>query len=395
MAKKAQLILVGGRPMPNMLTILHDKPDIIVAITSQDKEEELPYLKSAIRELLKSTKPDCNLAALDDEQYIVDAFNLNQIKAACEQALQNHPDVEDWLFNITGATTIMSIGAYEVTNKHPERVKWWYLDTGHTSIVTVSGSEQSEQLFETTVKQYIPACYCSLIDGDLESYRTTHETQWLTFAQYLGKNPQQAALLKEILKTIQDINKIEKRVIDANTSQSYDLKGLSEETIMMLKKAAEAGILSNWYRGDSACHFLLSEPQYKFLDGTWLEVYTYKEIERSGIFSNYEWGKKIKDRYGRTNQLDVAMMYKARLFIVECKTGYEAFRSETFQTLESVANALGRTFVTRILVTSLPINDVKEVESRAKSSGISIISRDDLPNIGVKLAEIAKKEIGS
>jgi Card1-like, endonuclease domain len=391
---KAQLILVGGRPMPNMLTILHDKPDIIVAITSQDKEEERPYLKSAIRELLKETKPDCNLAALDEEQYIVDAFNLNQIRAACERALQNHPNIENWLFNITGATTIMSIGAYEVANKHPQKVKWWYLDTGHSNVVTVSGSKQNKQLFETTVEQYIPACYCSLENGDLEAYRTTHETQWLAFAQYLGRNPQQVALLKDILKTIQDINRIEKRTIDANTSQSYNLKGLSRETIMMLEKAEGTGILSNWFKGDSACHFLLLEPQYKFLDGTWLEVYTYKEVEQAGIFSNYVWGKKIRDRYGRKNQLDVAMMYKAKLFIVECKTGYDAFKSGTLQTLESVANALGRNFVTRILVTSLPINDT-EVDSRAKSSGIYIISRDDFPNIGKKLAEIASKEIGS
>src|SRR2546427_367012 len=105
---KEQLILVGGRPMPNMLTILNEKPGIVVAITSRDRKEELPYVKKAIRELLKNTKPNCDLDALDDELYIVDAFDLPQISMACERALQNYPEAE-WLFNITGATTIMSI----------------------------------------------------------------------------------------------------------------------------------------------------------------------------------------------------------------------------------------------------------------------------------------------
>lgn len=388
---KAQLILVGGRPMPNMLTILHNKPDIIVAITSQDRKEELPYLKKAIRELLKDTKPSCNLDALDDEQYIVDAFSLPGIRIACELALEHYPDAE-WLFNITGATTIMSIGAYEVSREHIQRVKWCYLDTAHTSVVTPSGSQANEQLFTISVKEYLTACYCTLEDGDLEDYRTIHEIQWLEFAQYLGRDPRKAALLKNILKNIQDINKSENRKIDASMPQSYDLNGLSEETLIMLEQAAKVGIVSNWRVETTQCHFLLSEPQYKFLDGTWLEVYTQEEVKQLGIFSNYEWGKKIKDRYGRKNQLDVAMIYKAQLLIVECKTGGDAFQSRTFQTLESIANALGRSFVTKILVTSLPIIDT-EVELRAKSSGIFLVSRDNLPNIGTNLADIARRDV--
>ena len=34
--KKAQLILVGGRPVPNILTIIHEKPDIIIALCSKE-----------------------------------------------------------------------------------------------------------------------------------------------------------------------------------------------------------------------------------------------------------------------------------------------------------------------------------------------------------------------
>jgi hypothetical protein len=90
------------------------------------------------------------------------------------------------------------------------------------------------------------------------------------------------------------------------------------------------------------------------------------------------------------------MIYKAQLLIAECKTGWDAFGPQTFQTLESIANALGRGFVPKILVTSLaiPEENKDDILSRTKSSDISIISRDDIPNLANKLAEEAKKHIG-
>lgn len=110
------------------------------------------------------------------------------------------------------------------------------------------------------------------------------------------------------------------------------------------------------------------------------------------MFSDCEWGKKVKDRHGRVNQLDVSLIYKAQMAIIECKTGNDSFESKTFQTIESISNALGGSFVTKLLVTSLAKPN-EEVLSRANSSRIRIISRDDLPNIGEKLAEIIVKEI--
>ncbi len=381
---QAQLILVGGRPMPNMLTILHQKPDIIVAIVSRDREEEIPYLKSAVQELLKDLKLDCAI----DTSFIVDAFNLAEIKSACESALEKYQEA-NWLFNITSATTIMSIGAYEIAQAHTERVKWWYLDTAHTSIVTPLGGEKNEKLFEITVQKYLTASYCALENGDMEDYRIIHETRWLPFAQSLGRGRLSTPKLKDLLRIIRDINRAENRQIAQFTPQIYDIEKLSDETLKMLEEAANVGIVDNWYTNDTRCSFRLTEPQYKFLDGTWLEVYTWKAIQQTGIFTDYEWGKKIKDRYNRWNQLDAAMIYKAQLLIVECKTGSEAFQSKTFQTLESISNALGRNFVTKLLVTSLPVTD-DDVNSRAKSSSIFIIQKDDLPNIETKLISIAK-----
>src|SRR5947208_2009926 len=107
---KAQLILVGGRAsIPNILTIIHQRPDVIVAVSSTESKKDVPRLEQAI----KVVHPTYQLEQVDP----VDAFDFSQIYSVCEKAVKNHPDAE-WIFNITTGTTIMSIAAYEVAMKY-------------------------------------------------------------------------------------------------------------------------------------------------------------------------------------------------------------------------------------------------------------------------------------
>src|SRR5438874_2815278 len=110
---KAQLILVGGRPMPNILTIIHQEPEVIVAICSVESvKREWPGLKKAIENLL----PLCDI-----KEKVVDGYLLEQIEPACESELGKLPG-EDWIFNITTATSIMSIGAYRVAERCSHKI---------------------------------------------------------------------------------------------------------------------------------------------------------------------------------------------------------------------------------------------------------------------------------
>src|SRR5438128_2366681 len=102
--KKALLILVGGRSsIPNVLTVIHQKPEVVVAISSIDSHADFSQLHDIIKKIL----PSCTI----EEMKPVDAFDLDEIKTRCEKALQKHTDAI-WVFNVTAATTIMSIAAY-------------------------------------------------------------------------------------------------------------------------------------------------------------------------------------------------------------------------------------------------------------------------------------------
>ncbi len=406
--QKAQLILVGGRSVPNILTILHEKPDIIVAITSKDAESEIPFLKDAINDLLKDTRPLI-------ETILVDAFDVDQVKAVCEKAVEQYKDTT-WLFNITNATKMMSMGAYEVAQSHPHKVRWWYLNTADTSIVTSSGKERREEVYAISVEQYLKAYYCVPSDKgnqekekDTEDSRKTQETLWLPFAQKLGKKPDLSLLLKPIVEQVQKEN-AERKKEKAQHSQvkddfipgKYKINAL-RSTISLLEEASHLGVVNDWSCNGTSCEISLSASQFQFLNGAWLEVYTWSEIDKLRVFFNCEWGKKIRVKTANPNntkpyELDVAATYKGKLLIAECKTGFEAFYNRTLHELVSKANILGGSFVVKAVVTNVSTNDkswdVESLNISADIAQVKIFQRDDLPQIGIKLLEIVSKGRG-
>ncbi len=408
MTTKAQLILVGGRSVPNILTILYEKPDVIVAITSKDAENELQFLEDAINDVLKDKKPQI-------ETVLVDAFDVDQVKVACEEAIERHKD-SNWLFNITNATKMMSMGAYEVVQSHPNNVKWWYLNTADTSIVTYTGKQRSDEVYTISVEQYLTAYYCiSSSRGkqekgeNLEDIRKIQETLWLPFAQKLGKNPDLSLLLKPVVEQIQKENGERKKKKEQNLQAKDEFIpgkyriNASPNALLLLEQASYLGIVSDWNSNGTSCEISLSASQFQFLNGAWLEVYTWSEINKLEEFFNSEWGKEIKVKTAKhdkvkPHELDIAATYKGKLLIAECKTGFEAFYNSTFHRLVSIANILGGSFVVKAVVTNISTDDkswnVEDLNISADIAQVKIFQRKDLPQIGTKLLEAIAKGRG-
>jgi hypothetical protein len=121
------------------------------------------------------------------------------------------------------------------------------------------------------------------------------------------------------------------------------------------------------------------------------------------FFSDCRWNLKVvddknfieKDTNNR-NEIDVALIYKAQLLIVECKTGgRDAFNAETLDWITGVSTPLGGRFVSKILVSSLPLpyetdRSFELFMAKAESRSVFLATREDLPNIGKVLEEQAK-----
>ncbi len=385
---KAQLILVGGRAsIPNILTIIYQRPDVVIPVCSIESKRDLPALQQAIR----TVHPACRIEEIDP----VDACSFSQIYDVCEKAVISYPNAE-WIFNITMGTSIMSIGAYEVAKKYQSSrsVQCWYINTSQARVISLpedaSNSSYGKEIFKIEVSQYAAAYNRVLLPGDLEDERAYAEQHWLPFAQRLGKNPHDAFLIKLMLSKIGD-NKPRKDRDGKDGSKYPTIKGLSDEVYHLLEGAQSLQLVSQLRKDADSISFRLSYPQHKFLNGAWLEMYVWDEANKLGIFDDCQWNHTIVD--GKSNnELDVTMTYKAQLLIAECKTGEEAFDSDTLYKSDSVANLLGGRFVGRLLITSLPLpKDHQKFLEQANSRRIVVVTAEDLSIVGAKISEEAKQ----
>ncbi len=401
---KALLTLFGGRSfLPTALLVTQEKPDIVVAISSKQSYDDLPKLRYAIKKFQKELKFKTELITPD----AIDAFAVFEIQKLCESIVKDKPS-EEWIFDITGGTALMSIGAYEAARVLRETfnipVSCWYLNTAQTRIVRLVGKDRNEDLFHINVDRYATAYNRELVSGELEGLQNSDHKEWLRFAQILGKNLHQPLVLKQVMKKIKDNEKPSKPKEDkpSDGSRYLTLSGLSDEHYSLLQTAQEVGLISELSRpaSQTIC-FRISYIPYKFLNGAWLEVYVWDEARKlqdetkqTPFFDDCRWNQLVQGDID--NELDVVMTYKAQLIVAECKTGEtDALSPTTLYKWDSVSSYYGGRFVGKLFITSiLPPPDGANREQlqsyqgflrRAASKEIVVVTGEQLPNIAAIL----------
>ncbi len=401
---KALLTLFGGRSfLPATLLVTQEKPDIVVAISSIQSYGDLPKLRYAIDKFQKELEFKTALITPD----AIDAFAVFEIQKLCESIVKDNPSAE-WIFDITGGTALMSIGAYEAarvlrgTFNIP--ISCWYLNTAQTRVIKLVGKDRAEDLFHINVDRYATAYNRELIAGELEGIENSDHKEWLQFAQILGTNLHQPLVLKQVLKKIRDNEKPSKPKEDkpGDGSSYLTLSGLSDEHYSLLQTAQGVGLISELSRPSSqTICFRISYIPYKFLNGAWLEVYVWDVARklRDGtpkkpFFDDCRWNQLVQGNID--NELDVVMTYKAQLIVAECKTGeVEALSRTTLYKWDSVSSYYGGRFVGKLFITSiLPPPDGANREQlksyqgflqRAASKEIVVVTGEQLPDIAATL----------
>lgn len=334
MAKKGLLILIGGRQMPNFLTAQYLKPDLIVPIASKDEIAQGKWDK------LKLTfEPLCgNLAEFKE----VDAFDLAEIKSKCNEAIAENPDVE-WFFNVTCATTVMSIAAYEVAKEND--IDCWYLDTNTQRVPALVGNPPESDLYNVSIEDY------------LKNYGRTIFTK--------GEENIPAKLQEFVTKLAQDVDFANKFQQSFQQSKNTGIKGQKAVTIQ------DDDVKNAWFDAEKlGLVFNLSENQNgklffnvkdlessSFLNGGWLELYVWLTAKQSDCFDDIAYSVIAPAMQGAQYELDFALTFAGMLLIAECKTGKTSFEGIHLQRLNTRANHLGSNFVGKIYVTNQTINE--------------------------------------
>jgi hypothetical protein len=239
------------------------------------------------------------------------------------------------------------------------------------------------------------------VPGSLENERVYCEEHWLPFARLLVENPSKIDVLKNFIGKISNHKpRKEEGLQERNLSDS-------PEVYTLLTHMYDVGLISDLRKEKGRIFFSISYLQANYLEGPWLEAFVWSEARQLGIFSDCLWNQRLLANKAREdkdskNELDVSLIYKAQLFIVECKTGVnDGFDTDILYKLDSIANPLGNWSVGKMLVMSLPIPDksrnhtkykqYEEFKDKAEERGIVLVTRKTLPQVGAILRQLAEE----
>ncbi|MBA3944418.1 MAG: DUF1887 family protein [Herpetosiphonaceae bacterium] len=375
MTKCGLLVLIGGRQIPNILTAQYLQPDVILPVASHEAMRA-NGIWERVAPVLNQLCPEGVAAPL-----VVDAFELEQTYSGIQAALDNYPNTT-WIFNITCATTIMSIAAYKVGLERGATV--WYLDTATRRITSLNGTAGSKEVYHLGVANYL-----TVYGRQSKAVGPDPSPQQLAFARQLAQYPQSAMAFREALRTAKaNVGKI---------TQSRNLNLPSDPmTPIWCEAAQQAGLLNEYVlNADGVIHCRLPDGRlWQWMDGLWLEIYALAAALDVGCFDDCCYGLVIPGEYG-TNDLDLAITYLASLLIAECKTEEQPFETEHLDKLCTKANMVGGNFVGRIFISSQTVSARNQQQyerfcNQARERQIVVVTGEELQD----LRAILEREAG-
>lgn len=376
----ALLILIGGRQVPNVLSAQFLQPAIIVPVASQDAlapGEAWDRVRPALREICPNGLQD---------PVAVDAFDLEQIRSACEVAVARFPNAR-WVFNITCATTVMSIGAYEVAKRHGADA--WYFDTRGKRVIALAGSPPSGNPYVITVHDYLRVYNRA---ADRSSPPTDAQ---VAFATALAQAPDEAMEFRERLRA-------------SGASDHYaaprilQLQTLTPDMVEWCNYAAQAGLLDSLQKtGSDYTARQIDGYLWKFIDGDWLEIFAWDAARRAGCFDDYCFNVRLPtlSQISAKNEIDLAATSAASLLVAECKTEGRPFRTNHLEQLKAITSMIGGTYVSTLFITARSRSHYC-VDAGGRSSLEAFLDQAKAHQIGVvtgeyltTLPDILRKEI--
>jgi hypothetical protein len=387
MTKRALLILIGGRQVPNVLVAQALRPDIILPIASHEamrKGREWEKVMPILRRLCpQGLRPPV----------VVDAFDPRETYVAALRSLLEE-GAGEWVFNVTCGSKVMGFGAYDAALPEylPAQVSIWYLDSATRRVVVLKGRAPESDLFRLTVADYF-AAYGRQAVGSNPS------AEDVAFARLIARDGRAATLARGVRSA-------------KRKGATLEFLAPAKNLAALMKAARAAGYVRQFKLGAAA-----NRPGYgrvrdceveeepgksllKFVTGDWLETYAWWAAGEAGCFDDARCGLEIPDG-AASNELDLAATRAATLLVAECKTDdgdFKKIKEKGYvEKLHSIAGLVGGNFVGRLFITSqCPPTDAAGLRSynafceQARARQVVVVTGDQLKD----LPAILRRESG-
>jgi len=371
-----QVLLVGGRQIPNFLGVMLLRPNKVHFLLSKGSENLLDPLYETLAKIEGLVLPD------RDQIKPIDANDFQANISALEHILNKYPNAQV-SFNLTCSSKVMAIAAYEVARERKD-IKTFYVDTSNGRIVWFKGKEADEMPIKISIEQYLTMYGRKPVFKDIFSKLTFSQEAAIKSANILASGcGKYLAFLERIRGT------------QGSGSRKVAIK--NEIEINLALRLAELGIVD--YSEENGYLIIRSNEDWNFLKGEWLEVFVWHEVKKlqeqtqEPFFDDFAVSLEIPME-GAKKEIDLACIYRAQLIHCSCKTGKNSFETRHLDELSAISNLIGGRFCTRVFATDrlLP-NDLSTAKSfldQAKQREIVVVTGKELPSIGDILKKQAK-----
>ena len=371
--------LVSDQAAPNLLPILDSefKPQKAVFVVST--KDEIKEKANSLKLAFKQNDIDVDILELSNE------FDFQSMETELFDLLSSYEN-ENIALNVTGGTKLVAIAAQNVFSG----VKpIFYINTNKEEIILISKEND----------KHIPVQKLNtktLINTYLSSYGVSVLKNKDDFNFYkLGVFTERFVRRQEDYKDI--ISKLNLLAFNASNSKlETNFTNYSNDLKLILEDLADEDLVR--LNGDIVD--FKNEQTRSFLNGNWLEYFTYKQANSIADVIDADWNVEVvnskyeKNKVGVNNELDVIFMAKNKCHIIECKTiNFE--NTENKDKLQSYLDKLNSlkgyggslTKVCLVSFYAIPQN----IKRRAEKDNIEIIDDYRIKNLKERIQSWIKK----
>ena len=376
--------LISAQAAPNLLPILDSefKPKKAIFLVSKTMKQRAEYLAKTFEKLNVKVK----LKNISDE------FNFGLMEDEIFKLIEEYEN-ESIALNVTGGTKLMSIAAENAFSALGKPI--FYIDTDSNHILFISKNEEQKWLpnLEMKAKNKIDIYLSAYGSTVLSTQNPIERKKYLPAIEPFIKNYDNYTQVIPLLN------------LHATLSQSNGYKSEYTKDNKKTGKLDEL-LLGLDYQGllnyDGQTIDFKNREIKTFLNGGWLEDYTYFQLKEIANIEDIACGADVanpkfklgKNEYssenkGNKNEFDIVFMAKNKLHIIECKTqlmdkngGVKA--DDILYKLETLKD-YGGLMTKKCLVSYFEVPE--QVKNRANFLNIEIIQGKDLQRLKSKVQE--------
>lgn len=365
------ICLASGQPLANLLPLFMRRPRAIHVVETADPASR--KTSERLQEIAARVHLPCGVtkdapSAPVDEVKALGARLLRQLK-------QEHPGAR-LVVNATGGTKVMALGLVSQAGPLAEVI---YCDTEHERIEVISPTGRKA----SPMPPDLVDLNLLLMSQGIERISADSDSD-----DWMGRARSRAAL-SELLAALK--NESLRRALNGLASNvgplqlSQELGNVSERDLWVVDRIADFGL---WKRTGDHTVVFRDEEAAGYLKGRWLEELAALKIERlcreAGI-PKAHWAVGLKVRLRQSslapglafNELDLAMVWRNRLLVAECKTGANASaakeRMNIVHKLKAIREYLGGPFSSTWLISTHEIRPNSQAADRCRQFGIEIV----------------------